>query len=136
MKSRTSCITTMTLLTVLACAAPLAAQGSQDRKDQHHHYKVIDIGTFGGPSSYFNSLSLTDRFRFGTVFYGFAHVRNQRGILVGLADTSTPDPYPAFCYTPDCFVSHAFQWRRGIKTDLARFLAAPAARPSGSIRKG
>ena len=118
MKSRTSCITAMSLLTVLACAAPLAAQGSQDRKDQHHHYTLIDIGTFGGPSSYFNSLSLTDRFGFGTAFYGFAHVFNQRGILVGFADTSTLDPYPAFCYTPDCFVSHAFQWQGGIKTDL------------------
>jgi len=87
----------------------------------HHHYKVIDIGTFGGPSSYFDDLHLTDNYFFNSVFYNFSQVLNSQGILVGFADTSTPDPYsmnPVFCYVPDCFVTHAYQWQNGEKTDL------------------
>ena len=87
----------------------------------HHHYKVIDIGTFGGPSSYFDDLHLTDNYGFNTVFYNFSQVLNAKGVLVGFADTPTPDPYsanPMFCYVPDCFVTHAYQWQNGVKTDL------------------
>jgi hypothetical protein len=106
------------LLALLAILPRLAAQDNRGDYHKHRHYKVIDMGTLGGPSSYFNSLSLGDSWSFGTAFYGFAQVRNRRGILVGFADTSTPDPYLAFCYTPDCFVSHAFQWQLGVKIDL------------------
>jgi len=103
----------------LAVPVRLGAQDSQDHKDQHHHYKVIDMGTFGGPSSYYNSLNLTDGgFNFLTVFYNIAQVKNSRGTFVGFAETSAPDPFPAFCYLPDCFVAHAFQWNGGAITDL------------------
>ena len=64
MKSKTLCITAMILLAGLVCASQLAAQGNQDHHQQHHHYKLIDIGTLGGPSSYFDDLSLSDRFGF------------------------------------------------------------------------
>jgi probable HAF family extracellular repeat protein len=118
MKSSTLiCFAAMTLSAVLAIPVQLAAQHSQDNH-KHHHYKLIDFGTFGGPSSYFNSLTVTDVFQFPTVFYNIAQVRNAQGVFVGFADTSTPDPYPAFCYVPDCFVTHAFQWRNGVETDL------------------
>jgi len=81
MKSKTlMCITAITLFAALALPGQLAAQ--------HHHYKLIDLGTFGGPSSYFNSLDLTDVFGFGTVFYNLAQVRNARGVFVGFADTN------------------------------------------------
>ena len=82
MKPRTlTWVPTLTLLTVLAIPVRLAAQDNQEhnKKHKHHHYQVIDIGTFGGPQSFFNSLSLTDRFGFGTTFYGFARVRNNQG---------------------------------------------------------
>ncbi len=121
MKPRTlTWVPALTLLTVLAIPVRLAAQDNQEhnKKHKHHHYQVIDIGTFGGAQSFFNSLSLTDRFGFGTAFYGFARVRNNQGSLVGFADTPALDPYAPFCYTPDCFVSHAFQWQEGVKTDL------------------
>jgi len=117
MKSRKqNCFTAITLLAALAIPVPLTAQNRQS--NQHHHYKLIDIGTFGGPSSYFNNLNLTDRFGFLTAFYSFAHVRNQRAGLVGFADTSAPDPYAPFCYVPECYASHAFQYQHGVKTDL------------------
>jgi hypothetical protein len=108
------------LFAALAIPASLAAQDNRKpgNKDRHHHYKLIDLGTFGGPSSYFNSLHLTDVFGFGTVFYNLAQISSPQGVFVGFADTSTPDPYPAFCYTPDCFVAHAFQLHEGVETDL------------------
>lgn len=89
---------------------------------QHHHYKLIDLGTFGGPQSYFDDLHLTDIEGFNTVFYNFSQILNSKGVLVGFADTPTPDlnsANPIFCYVPDCFVTHAFQWQSGIKTDLS-----------------
>ena len=71
---------------------------------EHHHYKLIDMGTFDGPASYFSN--------------GFDGILNNRGTAVGWADTSTPDPYPGFCFNADCFVSHAFQWQNGVLNDL------------------
>ena len=121
MKSRIlTGITAVTLFAALTIPAGLAAQDSQDHNNhhKHDHYKLIDLGTFGGPQSYFNSLNLTDVFGFGTVFYNLAQVQNAQGVFVGFADTSTPDPYPGFCYVPDCFVTHALQLKSGMRTDL------------------
>jgi probable HAF family extracellular repeat protein len=124
MKSRTlTCITAMTLFAALVIPARLGAQDNEEQKkhNQHHHYKLIDIGTFGGPSGYFDDLNLTDNEGFGTVFYNFSQVRNGKGVLVGFADTPTPDPNsanPILCYVLDCFVTHAYEWRNGVKTDL------------------
>jgi len=93
-----SLIAVMTVLAALALPIPLAAQ--------HTRYKLIDLGTFGGPQSYVN------------IPNGYAAVLNNRGEVAGWADTSTQDPYPSFCFSPDCFVSHAFQVRNGVTTDL------------------
>ena len=71
---------------------------------QHTRYRLIDLGTFGGPASYFSN--------------GFDGVLSDQGTAVGWADTTTPDPFPTFCFNPDCFVSHAFQWRDGVLTNL------------------
>ncbi len=101
MKSRTSCITCITAMTLFAALATPARLAAQ-----HHHYKLIDLGTFGGPQSYVNT------------FLPQNPVLNNRGTVAGWADTSTPDPFPAFCFNPDCFVSHTFQWQNGVMTDL------------------
>jgi probable HAF family extracellular repeat protein len=76
----------------------------QGHHHKHHHYQLIDLGTFGGPASYFSN--------------GFDGILNNQGVAVGWADTYTPDPYPPFCFSQDCFVSHAFQTRNGVVTDL------------------
>ena len=76
---------------------------------QQPHYKLIDVGTFGGPQSYLNN---------GNDGNNSATVLNNRGTLAGWADTPTPDPFPSFCFDDDCFVSHAFQWHAGVRTDL------------------
>jgi probable HAF family extracellular repeat protein len=69
----------------------------------HKRYILKDLGTLGGPSS-------------GLSF--FAGILNNRGTVVGDADTSIPDPFAPNCLGPNCFVSHGFKWENDIKTDL------------------
>ena len=49
-KDLTPHVTALTLLAALAVPVQLAAQDNQSHK--HHHYKLIDIGTFPGLSIY------------------------------------------------------------------------------------
>src|SRR5260370_13568944 len=56
---------------------------------QHHHYKLIDMGTFGGPESAVNGDLDTNN-----------KAANNRGVTVGFSATSTPKgPYshPFIC---------------------------------------
>jgi probable HAF family extracellular repeat protein len=62
------------------------------------HYRLIDLGTLGGPNS-----SETLEFPFV----------NNAGMVVGFSDTSTPDPF-----NPGGFLPHAFRWQKGVLTDL------------------
>ncbi len=119
MKSRLlNCFAVVTLSIGLVAPVQLAAQDAGAGKQEHHHYKLVDIGTFGGPSSYTNTLSLSDRFGF-TAPDGFAQVLNQRGTLVGWAETPTPNDQAYCWFFPfECYVSYAFQWHDGVKTDL------------------
>jgi probable HAF family extracellular repeat protein len=107
-------IATIFLLGV-ANPVPTAAQ---EQTKLHHHYKLIDVSTFGGPSSYLNAF--VDGFapRANGPFFGGARVLTGKGLLTGWADTSQSDPFPTFCFNPDCFVSHAFEWHDGILSDL------------------
>src|SRR5215472_2714328 len=103
---RSTCITAMTLFAALAIPVGLTAQEQQPNKPQTR-YKLIDLGTFGGPTSYV----VVNSIQVGTVL-------NNRGTVAGWADTSTPDPYAPNCFNFDCFVSHAFQSQNGTLTDL------------------
>jgi probable HAF family extracellular repeat protein len=78
------------LSVVLAVAGSLAAQTLR--------YKLIDLGTFGGPNSA------------ETVEFPFI---NNRGMVVGFADTDIPDPS-----NPEGFLFHAFRWKHGVLDDL------------------
>jgi probable HAF family extracellular repeat protein len=94
----------MTSFVALTIPAQLAAQALPlTEKKEHIRYKLIDLGTFGGPNSGTNALSL---------------VMNSAGTVTGFAETLMPDPFPAFCFNADCFVSHAFRWHNGVLTDL------------------
>jgi hypothetical protein len=66
------------LLALLAIPLQLTAQ-------DHSRYKLIDLGTFGGPASYLTN--------------GFDGILNHHGMVAGWADTSTPDPDPTFAST-------------------------------------
>jgi probable HAF family extracellular repeat protein len=89
----------------LAMLAGVAAQNAsaQETTTKHHHYKLIDVGTFGGPSSLFSNPS--------------TRVINDLGTATGAADTSLPDPYSPNCFFL-CLVDHAFLWRDGVTTDI------------------
>ena len=105
-KRQPTFLTMLSLCAALALPIGLAAQElqQQEQKKDHHHYKLIDLGTFGGPAGYFSN--------------GYDGILNNHGIAVGWADTSRTDPYPPFCFSPDCFVAHAFHSKNGVLTDL------------------
>ena len=73
-------------LMVGSLALPLITQAGQ-----HPRYKLIDLGTLGGPASRLE---------------GDSKVLNNAGTVVGDADTSNPG------------VQHAFRWQNGVLTDL------------------
>ena len=97
--TRTAVIAAFTLV-FLAVAAQLNAQ-------QHSRYKLIDLGTLGGPHSY------------GSVNGEGFLLLNNFGEVASYADLATPDPNAAFgCYDSDCFQAHASLWKDGVISDL------------------
>ena len=108
-------VTMLSLCARLAFPIGLAAQEQEEKKEQkvkHHHYKLIDLGTFGGPSSYLAGSNGVN---------GAANqVLNNRGTVVGWGDTSTLDPFAPNCFNPfgDCFLPFGFQFQKGVLSDL------------------
>ncbi|NYF53959.1 hypothetical protein [Tunturiibacter gelidoferens] len=93
----------MLLINLVLLSTILTAQ--DDAARHHPRYKLIDIGTLGGPISY------------GPVNGLGSKLLNNEGVVSSYADTTAPDPL-APCYVPDCLVAHAFRWSHGIITDL------------------
>lgn len=115
MKSRfLMLLAAITLFAALAMPLRLAAQDKKDHH-KHHHYKLIDIGTFGGPDSLVPELQ---------------RIINSRGTVVGGADTSTPDPNAPNCFDPECFVQHTVQWKDGALTDLGALPGVNSSTPA------
>src|SRR5215467_6917051 len=98
-KSASSLLINVLLLAALALPIHAAAQ--------HTRYKLIDIGTFGGPASYFTDPGIG----------GVSKVLNNQGMLAGKAELATPDPNNGNC-PPVCFVTHTFRWDKGVVFDL------------------
>jgi probable HAF family extracellular repeat protein len=107
-----SSVSTVILLAALTIPLQLTAQDHTNRSQtKHYQYKLIDIGTFGGPESHFNPGS-------GNDFLPFASVLNNTGTVAGFADTATQDPFQPFCFW-NCVAAHAFRAHRdGVLTDL------------------
>jgi probable HAF family extracellular repeat protein len=95
------CITAIALLVALAIPISLAAQ---EHPTKHHKYKLIDLGTFGGPAS---------------ILLG-EYAINSRGMAVGAAETSVSDPPNSngFPCGPGTFVYHVLEWRKDAVRDL------------------
>jgi hypothetical protein len=72
-------------------------------------YKLIDLGTLGGPNS--------SEFA--------APLINNRGEITDAADTAEADPNAPNCYEPDCFVTHTYRWRKGELADLGTLVGGP-----------
>jgi probable HAF family extracellular repeat protein len=105
----------MTIFSVLAISFPLAAQEQEtepQHKKEHHRYKLIDIGTFGGPAS-----SVNPAVNGGPTI-------SRHGTAVGSSATvisSNPATNGFFCSGLDGnlpFVFHAFKLEYGNVTDL------------------
>lgn len=110
MQSRTlTCITAMTLFAALAIPVQLPAQNIR--------YKLIDLGTPGGPNSFPSPAGP------GVLML------NNAGTVAGWGDTTTPDPT---CFGNDglCLLTHAFRWKNGTLTDLG---ALPGTNSSAAI---
>ena len=111
------------LLAVLGIPVGFAAQGKQVHKNvTHQHYQLIDMGTFGGSSSYFTIV-------------GTRPVKNQ-GTATGAADTSIPDPYAPNCFFPEYLVAHTFAYENGHITDLGSLPGVNNSGPNDINSKG
>jgi probable HAF family extracellular repeat protein len=98
-------------MTYIAAAVLLAVltiptqSSAQEHKAKRPHYIVRDLGTFGGPNSFFFSAPVVQSV-------------SNRGAVAGGADTGLPDPYPPSFFSPDGHILHAFKWKNGVLTDL------------------
>src|SRR5262249_22297913 len=92
-----------TFLLVLTTSAHLVGQQTtaQGQSKRAPRYKLIDLGTLGGPNS-----------AEGPIF----PMVNSRGVVAGGSDTLLTDPNCVF--PPNCLDLHASQWERGTLTDL------------------
>ena len=107
MKSRTWLWTSVvSLFAALAMPIGMAAQTSPspNNKLKHHTYKLIDLGTFGGPNAIVNGPTVP--------------IMGNNGTYAGEAETAIPDPYAPYCQNGDCLVQHAQKWRNGVVSDL------------------
>jgi probable HAF family extracellular repeat protein len=110
------------LVATLATSRWLAAQVQTEEhsKKEHHHYKLIDLGTLGGPHSY------------GSVNGDGFQLLNNSGVVASYADLAAPDPNAPNCYVPDCSQAHAFRWKNGVMTDIGALVGITSS-ASGSI---
>lgn len=88
-------------LIVLACLSSANVFAAQ-----HHRYKLVDLGTLGGPHSY------------GEINAPSLRLLNDADVVGSFADTTEPDPNAPNCAVPDCYLAHAFRWKDGGMTDL------------------
>jgi probable HAF family extracellular repeat protein len=129
MKSRLlTCIVSIIALAALAVPAQLSAQKNQNHK--HHHYQLIDIGTFGGPESFFSET---------IPFVSASSALSKRGSAVGGSATSIPTTAtsnPLLCGglaggIPNVF--HVFEWQSGVVSDLGALSGASNCSAPGGI---
>ncbi len=100
MKSKLTIATLLLLIALIGQPVGLNAQ-------QQPRYRLIDLGTLGGPISY------------GSANGDGGRLLNNMGVVSSYADTTSPDPFaPDFCFDADCLLAHAFRWHDGIMTDL------------------
>jgi hypothetical protein len=122
--------TAMTLLTALAIPVRLAAQERlQEENKEHTRYKLVDIGTFGGPTS---TVPGPD---FGPS--GSAKSISNRGTVAGSADTAISDPDGFFIITETSLLRTRSRGRtvsQLIWAHSAQFRATTSAMPVGSVR--
>jgi probable HAF family extracellular repeat protein len=109
-----SLINAMTLAALVALFIPLRPAAAAP--PLHHHYKLIVIGTFPGPSIYNTHITSNH-----STVTEFEQVLNNQGTLIGGADTpliNTSNNCFNIQQPIDCYIQHAFVWQNGQLTDL------------------
>jgi len=98
--------TAVCLSTVITLSFSLAAQdnASPSSTRKHHHYKLIEIGTFGGATS--NIAGPPSR------------VLTNHGTIIGWAETAMADPFKPNCFNQTCAVQKSFIWHEERRTEL------------------
>src|SRR5258708_38026375 len=102
-------ISICSLCAALAMPLVLPAQNTstQNLNTQHHHYKLIQMGTFGGPTSSLDTPG-------GPPRYPFNRVITSAGAVLGGGDTPIPHPFRV----GGPFVNYAFRFQDGFQTNL------------------
>lgn len=108
----TAVVSLSAALAICTCLAAQEQPSAQVLGKEQTRYKLIDLGTFGGPNSFIDCC-------------GVQPVLNDLGTVGGGTETSVPnpnfnsDPSESFlCGSPDPLVNPAFQWRKGVLTNL------------------
>ena len=101
---------------VFSLASWSSARQEQDLGNSSLGYRLVDLGTLGGPNSY-------QPFGYAGDFLTEASL-SDGGTFAGWAATSAADPDAPNCFF-DCFVDHAFQWKDGVRTDLGTLPGSP-----------
>ena len=92
------------IVTALICVATfLVPCLSRQNSPHHNRYRLIQVGTFGGPNS---------------LYQGATMIATQSGMVVGAANTPNADPNTPVCFDSSCFILHAWKWRDGLLTDF------------------
>ena len=115
----------VSLIAALAMPIGMDAQenSTQNQKTKHHTYKLIDLGTLGGPNSFSTAPSSGITLTNG-------------GNFVGEADLSTPDPYAPNCLQFSCLVNHSFSWNGRVKTDMGALPGVNSSIPFATNEHG
>ena len=93
-------------ITVLAIGAALLASSSasaQNNPVTHHHYKLVDMGTLGGPNSSYG--------------WPFGRNINSSGTAISEAESAIADPFAPNCLQ-SCLIDRGLQWKDGVSTDM------------------
>jgi probable HAF family extracellular repeat protein len=102
-------ISAMAFSAALLFPPSLIAQSGGDEhgfEGARHRYKLVDLGTFGGPHSY------------GSVNGDGGRLLNDAGVVSSYADFATQNP-AGFCFDPGpCPLAHAAKWRHHRPIDL------------------
>jgi probable HAF family extracellular repeat protein len=97
----------MCLFAALATSAGALAQAVTTQKPiaKHHHYKLVDMGTLGGPNSSYG--------------WPFGRNINSHGTAISEAETAIGDPFAPNCLqAPDCLIDRGLQLKDGVSTDM------------------
>ena len=96
-------LTSTAVLAILAVMLVPSQVAAKMHKAVEPQYVAIDVGTLGGPNTNFNLPGATV---------------SESGVVVGSSDTTALHPAPPVCTSGDCHAASAFEWRKGVITNL------------------